>query len=106
MAKQILQSDEARKALKSGIDKAGDGTTTSIVLFQAMVRDGLKRIGPAVNPMVVRAGMEQGLKDAVDALNAKSMKREISSKQEIKQVATIASESEDLGEIIADVMEK
>ncbi|OGG73968.1 chaperonin GroL [Candidatus Kaiserbacteria bacterium RIFCSPLOWO2_01_FULL_54_20] len=168
MAKQILQSDEARKALKNGIDKvadivkltlgprgrnvaldkswggptitndgvtiakeitladkfenmgasivkevaqktndkAGDGTTTSIVLFQAMVRDGLKRLGPAVNPMVVREGMEQALTDAVDVLNSAAMKREISSKQEIKQVATIASESENLGEIISEVMQK
>ena len=166
MAKQILQSDEARRALKNGIDKvadivkltlgprgrnvaldkswggptitndgvtiakeitladkfenmgaslvkevasktndnAGDGTTTSIVLFQALVKDGLKRLGPAVNPITVREGMEQALKDALDTLNSKSMKREISSKEEIKQVATIASESENLGEIIAEVM--
>src|SRR3989344_2605021 len=85
-------------------DNAGDGTTTSIVLFQALVKDGLKRLGPAVNPITVREGMEQALKDALDTLNSKSMKREISSKEEIKQVATIASESENLGEIIAEVM--
>ncbi len=166
MAKKILHGDEAKKALKSGIDKvadvvkltlgprgrnvaldkswgtptitndgvsiakeitlpdkfenmgasivkevanktndkAGDGTTTSIVLFQALVSDGLKRISLGVNPLGVREGMETALGDAVKLL--KEMKRDIKSSEEIKNVSTISAESEELGKIIAEIVEK
>src|SRR3989344_8427974 len=105
IAKEITLADKfenmgasiAKEVAQKTNDKAGDGTTTSIVLFQAMVKDGLRRLSPATNPMVIREGMEQALKDAIDVLNSGTMKRVISSKQETKQVATIASESESLG---------
>jgi chaperonin GroEL len=166
MAKQILYGEEARKALKRGVDKvadavkvtigprgrnvafdkgyggpmvtndgvsiakevslkekfenmgaeivkevasktndvAGDGTTTSVVLVQAMIEGGLKRISLGVNAMGVRRGMESATRDAVDVL--KGMAKQIKGKEEIKQVATISAESAEIGSIIADTIDK
>lgn len=166
MSKQILYGEEARKALKRGIDKvadavkvtigprgrnvafdkgyggptvtndgvtiakevtlkdkfenmgaeiikevasktndvAGDGTTTSVVLAQAMIEDGLKRIALGVNAMGVRRGIEDAARDAVEVL--KGMSKPINNKDEIRQVATISAESKEIGSIIADTIEK
>ena len=164
MAKQILFNEKARRALKSGIDKAadtvkvtlgprgrnvaldkgygsptitndgvsiareisfkdkfenmgaeivkevanktndiaGDGTTTSVVLLQAIVEDGMRRIENGQSAMEIRAGIELATKDAVAAL--KSMAKKIQNDEEIKQVATISAESEEIGTIIADTI--
>lgn len=85
-------------------DKAGDGTTTAVVLTQAIVHEGLKRTALGANAMMVRRGIEAAAKDAVDEL--KKMAREIKGKSDIRQVAIIASESEELGKTIAEVVEK
>ncbi len=85
-------------------DKAGDGTTTAVVLTQAIVTEGLKRTALGANAMMVRRGIEAAAKDAVDEL--KKMAREIKGKNDIRQVATISAESEELGETIADTVEK
>src|SRR3954466_5247367 len=85
-------------------DKAGDGTTTAVVLAQAIISEGLKRTALGANPMMVRRGIEAAAKDAVDEL--KKMAREIKGKNDIRQVATISAESEQLGETIAEVVEK
>jgi chaperonin GroEL len=85
-------------------DKAGDGTTTSIVLFQAMVEDGLKRIALGVNPMQVREGMEQAARDAEKLLLESATT--IKSPAEIQQVATISSESDELGKTIGEIIQK
>ena len=84
-------------------DAVGDGTTTSIVLFQAMVHDGLKRISLGANPIDVREGMMAASHDAVKLLQ--DMSKPIKSKAEIEQVATISSESTELGAEIARVIE-
>jgi chaperonin GroEL len=84
-------------------DAVGDGTTTSIVLFQAMVNDGLKRISLGANPTDVREGMMAASHDAVKLLQ--DMSKPIKSKAEIEQVATISSESTELGAEIARVIE-
>ena len=85
-------------------DKAGDGTTTAVVLTQAIVHEGLKRTALGANAMMVRRGIEAAAKDAVDEL--KKMAREVKGKSDIRQVATISAESAELGKTIADVVEK
>ncbi len=85
-------------------DKAGDGTTTAVVLTQAIVHEGLKRTALGANAMMVRHGIEAAAKDAVEEL--KKMAREVKGKTDIRQVATIAAESAELGKTIADVVEK
>src|SRR5581483_1212181 len=164
MAKQILFNERARRALKSGIDKAantvkvtlgprgrnvaldkgwgaptitndgvsiakeislkdkfenmgaeivkevaqktndiaGDGTTTSVVLLQALVEEGMKHTEAGLSAMGVRSGIEKASAEAVAAL--KSLAKKIQSDEEIKQVATISAESEEIGTIIADTI--
>lgn len=83
---------------------AGDGTTTATVLTQALVTEGLKQTTMGINSMAVRHGMEHAAQDVVEAL--KSMSTKISSVDEIKQVATISAESAELGEKIAETIDK
>ncbi len=166
MAKQIIEGEAARKALKAGVDKvadavkitigprgrnvvmdkgfgtptitndgvsiakeitlpnkmenmgaeivkevagktdeiAGDGTTTAVVLTQALVREGMSRIAMGANPMGVRRGMEAALADAVGMLHA--MAKPIKTDAEIEQVATISVESDEMGKKIAETIKK
>lgn len=166
MAKQILFNERARRALKSGIDKAsravvvtlgprgrnvaidkgyggptitndgvtiakeisfkdkfenmgaeivkevasktndiaGDGTTTSVVLLQALVEEGMKHTEAGLSAMGVRSGIEKAAAEAVLAL--KSFAKKIQSDEEVRQVATISSESETIGTIIADTIKE
>lgn len=83
---------------------AGDGTTTATVLTQALVNEGLKQTTMGLNSMAVRAGMEHAAVDVVEALRAMATK--INSVDEIKQVATISAESKELGEKIAETIDK
>lgn len=85
-------------------DIAGDGTTTSVVLTQAIVAEGLKHTSMGVNAMALRAGIEEATELAVKAL--KEISKPIKSNDEIRQVATISAESKDIGAIIADTIEK
>ncbi|MEI9966609.1 MAG: chaperonin GroEL [Candidatus Moraniibacteriota bacterium] len=85
-------------------DTAGDGTTTSTVITQALVREGLKFVETGINPVGIRHGMEAA-KEAVIAELEKHAKS-INSKEEIANVATISAESREMGELIADVMDK
>jgi len=85
-------------------DMAGDGTTTAVVLTQAMVAEGMKRVAMGVNAMGVRLGIEAAADAAVLAL--KQASKPIKTKDEIKQVATISAESEEIGGIIAETIEK
>lgn len=84
-------------------DVAGDGTTTSTVITQALVRDGLRSVEAGANPVSARSGMEQAKDDLIAAL--KVGRKQINSKKEITQVATISAESIEMGELIADVMD-
>jgi chaperonin GroEL len=85
-------------------DKAGDGTSTAVVLTQALVHEGLKRTAMGANAMMIRRGIEAAAKDAVEEL--KKMAKPIKTKDETRQVASISAESEELGAKIADVVEK
>lgn len=166
MAKQIIYNEEARKALKRGVDKvadavkitlgprgrnvvleksyggptitndgvsiakditlkdkfenmgaeivkevatktndiAGDGTTTSVVLLQAIVSEGMKYTTMGVNAMAVKNGIEKATEQVVKVL--KEIAKPIKTKDEIRQVATISAESEEIGTIIADTIDK
>ena len=84
-------------------DLAGDGTTTSVVLTQAIVNEGFKHTTMGVNAMGVRSGIEKATDEAVKAL--KKIAKPIKGKEEIRQVATISAESEELGKIIADTID-
>jgi chaperonin GroEL len=85
-------------------DTAGDGTTTSVVLFEALVEEGLSHLTKGANAMMVRSGMEKAKNAALAEL--KKMARPVSGKAEVKQVASISAESEVLGSIIAEAVEK
>ena len=85
-------------------EQAGDGTTTATVLTQALVHEGLKQTTMGLNAMAVRSGMEHASRDVVEAL--KAMATQINSNDEIKQVATISAESSEIGEKIAETIEK
>lgn len=84
-------------------DVAGDGTTTATVITQALVREGLKFVETGISPIGIRRGMEAAKDDIVTVLKKNSKK--ISSKEEKVNVATISAENEEMGKMIADVME-
>ena len=83
---------------------AGDGTTTATVLTQALVDEGLKQTTMGLNSMAIRTGMEHAANDVVEAL--KAMATQINNSEEIKQVATISAESAEIGEKIAETIDK
>jgi len=85
-------------------DIAGDGTTTSVVLMQAIVEEGMKHTTMGVNAMGVKFGIEAASKDMITAL--KSIAKPIKTDEEIRQVANISAESLELGTIIADTIKK
>ncbi|MBU6214598.1 chaperonin GroEL [Patescibacteria group bacterium] len=85
-------------------DTAGDGTTTSVVLLEALVEEGLDHVLKGANAMSIRHGMEKAKEAALKEL--KQMAKPISNKAEVKQVASISAESEELGSIIAEAVEK
>ncbi|TMB91128.1 MAG: chaperonin GroEL, partial [Chloroflexi bacterium] len=88
-------------------DIAGDGTTTSVVLAQAIVHEGLRNIAAGANPMLLKRGLEKGGAAVVSEIKAQSTKVEgVHQKEQIAQIATISAADESIGQLIADVMEK
>ena len=85
-------------------DIAGDGTTTSTVLAHAMVTEGLKTLAAGANPMMLKRGIEAASKKVAEAIKAQAI--EISTKEEIANVATISAQDRPIGELIAEVMDK
>ena len=85
-------------------DVAGDGTTTATVLAQAMVNEGMKNLAAGANPIVLRKGMKKATDEAVKAIA--EMREPISSKDKIARVAAISAASDEVGEMVADAMEK
>src|SRR6186713_1766232 len=85
-------------------DVAGDGTTTATVLAQAIVREGLKNVAAGANPMGLKRGIEKAVESVVEDLKAQSV--EISGKEDIARVATISSREREIGDVIADAIEK
>jgi len=85
-------------------DIAGDGTTTSTVLAHAMVTEGLKTLAAGANPMMLKRGIEAASKTVAEAIRAQAI--EISTKEEIANVATISAQDRPIGDLIAEVMDK
>jgi chaperonin GroEL len=85
-------------------DVAGDGTTTATVLAQAIVREGLKNVAAGANPM----GLKRGIETAVDSVveDLKKQSKEVSGKEDIARVASISSREREIGDVIADAIEK
>ena len=85
-------------------DVAGDGTTTATVLAQAMVHEGMKNLEAGANPIVLRKGMKKATDKAVEAIQAMSSK--VKGKEQIARVAAVSSGDEEVGQMVADAMEK
>ena len=85
-------------------DVAGDGTTTATVLAQAMVHEGMKNLAAGANPIILRKGMKKATAKAVEAIQA--MSGTIESKDQIARVAAISAGDDEVGEMVADAMEK
>jgi chaperonin GroEL len=85
-------------------DVAGDGTTTATVLAQAIVREGLKNVAAGANPMGLKRGIEGAVNVVVEDLKKQS--KEISGKEDIARVASISSREREIGDVIADAIEK
>ena len=85
-------------------DVAGDGTTTATVLAQAIITEGLKNVAAGANPLALKKGIEIATKKAVEFL--KSISKPVSKKEEIAKVATISAEDEEMGNLIAEVIDE
>lgn len=94
-----------KEAATNTVDRAGDGTTTAVVLAQAIIASGFKNIAAGANPMEIRTGIEQGVQAVIAEL--KKMSKEVKGKDEIKKVAVVsANGDEEIGEHIAEVMDQ
>jgi chaperonin GroEL len=85
-------------------DIAGDGTTTATVLAQIIVNEGLKNVAAGANPMLIKRGIERGVEAVVEHI--KNMAVEVNKKDQIAQVATISAQDAEIGNLIAEVMDK
>src|SRR5690625_2169924 len=85
-------------------DVAGDGTTTATVLASAMIREGLKNVAAGANPVLLKRGIEQATKTAVEAI--RELAKPVESHQAVAQVAAISADDAEIGKMIADAMDK
>ncbi len=99
-----LGAEMAKEVASKTDEVAGDGTTTSVVLMQALVSEGMKRVAMGANPMGVKRGMDSALSDAEKYLS--SIAKPVKTDDEIKQVATISVESFEFGEKIAETIKQ
>ena len=112
IAKDIELEDEfenmgaqlIREVASKTNDVAGDGTTTATVLAQAMVNEGMKNLAAGANPIVLRKGMKKATDVAVEAI--KEMSSKVTDKQQIARVAAVSSCNDEVGQMVADAMEK
>lgn len=93
----------AREASEKTNDKAGDGTTTSILLAQAIVSEGLRNVSAGTNPMALKKGLEEASQKVVEEL--RKVSKAVSNKEEKTQIASISSQDEKIGKLIAEAME-
>jgi len=85
-------------------DVAGDGTTTATVLAQAMIKEGLKNVAAGANPVLMKLGIEKAVKVAVNKI--KELSKKLSTRDDIAHVAAISANSKEVGDLIADAMDK
>src|SRR6201987_3743278 len=93
-----------KEVAKKTDDVAGDGTTTATVLAWAMVREGLRNVAAGANPMSLKRGIEAAVETAVDSL--KSISKEIETKEQIAQVASISAADTEIGDLISEAIDK
>lgn len=98
-----IGAEIVKEAASKTNDAAGDGTTTATVLAQAIINEGLKLVAAGVNPVEIRHGIEKRVAEIVEHLKASS--KNISTKEEIAQVASISANDQEIGAIIAEAME-
>jgi len=99
-----LGAEIVKEVAEKTNDIAGDGTTTAVVLAQAIISEGLKNVTAGANPLALKKGIEKATEKVVAEL--KKMTKPVTTKEEMAQVATISAESTDLGNLIAEVMEE
>lgn len=99
-----MGAEIAKEVATKTNDLAGDGTTTSVILTQAILAEGLKQAAMGINTMGIRQGIERASEEVVEALRA--LAKPIKNKAETKQVATISAENEEIGEIIANTIDR
>ncbi len=85
-------------------DVAGDGTTTATVLAQSMIKEGVKNVAAGADPMAIKRGIDKAVKSAVEGL--KGISSEVNGKEDIARVASISANNEEVGNLIAEAMEK
>ena len=99
-----LGAEIVKEVAEKTNDIAGDGTTTAVVLAQSIIGEGLKNVAAGANPLAIKRGIEKGVANIVSAL--KKISKPISTKEEMAQVATISAEDEEIGNLIAEVMQE
>ena len=97
-----LGAEVVKEVAEKADDVAGDGTTTAVVLAQSIISEGLKNVAAGANPLDIKRGIEKGVNKVVEFL--KENKKDISTEEEMAQVATISAEDKELGSKIAKVM--
>ena len=99
-----IGAELVKEVAKKTDDVAGDGTTTATVLAWAMVREGLRNVAAGANPMSLKKGIEAGIEAAVGSI--KALAKEVDSKSQIAQVASISSADEEIGAMISEAIDK
>lgn len=95
------------EAASKTVDAAGDGTTTAVVLAQAIVQEGFKNVTAGANPMEIRRGIETGVAKVVEYLKKEGAKNPVNSKDKYKEVATISANGDtEIGEMLANIIDK
>lgn len=100
-----LGAELIKEAATKTNDVAGDGTTTATILAQAMIEEGIKNVTAGASPLILKRGIEKGVKAITEELK-KNISRPVSSQEEIAQVASISANDKEIGKQIADAMEK
>ena len=101
---QNMGAQLLKEAATKTNDVAGDGTTTATVLAQAIVHEGMRNVAAGANAMLLKQGIELGAAKAVESI--KAMAQPVRGKEDIAHVATISAADPEIGELIAEVMEK
>jgi len=99
-----LGAEIVKEVAEKTNDVAGDGTTTAVLLAQAIITEGLKNVTAGSNPLAIKRGLDKGFEAVVE--NLKKISKPVSTKEEIAQVATISAENSEIGNLIAEVMEE
>ena len=99
-----LGAEIIKEVASKANDVAGDGTTTATILAQAIISEGLKNVAAGSNPLALKKGIEKGTESVVK--NLKKISKSVSDKSEISQVATISAEDQEMGNLIAEVIDE